>query len=69
MQNKREQSRLRAFIAKLMAGSTEEEIVSAEQSFRAYIALAQRIAKRKVAERAKVLDEEENLVKHESIIN
>jgi hypothetical protein len=46
MQNKREQSRLRVFIAKLMAGSSEEEIISAEQSFRKYLELVTEIHRR-----------------------
>ncbi len=57
MSNKREESKLKTFISNLMNGATDEEIVSAEQSFRAYIALAQRIAKRKISERKTPLDE------------
>lgn len=40
-----------------MSGATEDEMVSAEQSFRAYIALAHRIAKRKISNSKKNLDE------------
>tara|TARA_R100000935_G_C2718562_1_gene116995 strand:- start:352 stop:519 length:168 start_codon:yes stop_codon:yes gene_type:complete len=51
MKEKRQSSKLRAFISSLMKGKSEEEITSAEQSFRAYIQLVQDIQRRRASEK------------------
>lgn len=58
MKHKRHESKLRDFISNLMKGKSEEEISSAEHSFRAYIQLAKDIQKRKDQERKNTLDDQ-----------
>ncbi|MDB4293506.1 hypothetical protein N9954_08875 [Maribacter sp.] len=57
MKNKRQQSKLRAFISNLMKGKTEEEITSAEEAFSAYIEIARKIHQRVQSENTQILDD------------
>ena len=56
MKHKRQESKLRAFISRLMQGSSEEEVFAAEQSFRSYLEIARRIQRRKQAEKQETID-------------
>lgn len=51
MSNKREQSKLKAFISNLMQGKSEEEIMEAEQNFYAYLELVRDIQQKTHSEK------------------